>query len=373
MVALVIALALFFDFTNGFHDTANAMATPIATGAIKPKTAVTLAAILNLVGAFLSTEVAKTVSGGIIREGSDGVQITPDIIFAGLMGAIKAFTLWFPLSRIASLNGLYLAVGGMGGLAATAPAEALVGPFGWRALFFGLAALSLLVASLVFFVVPERPLPGKRQTLGAQFAAFRIIFGNVRFWRLVLPFVVCHSGYLTLQGLWLGPWLYDVAGQDRASVGNYLFTTAVAYTVGSMFICVASDRVAAAGLSRLAMMKIGMTTSVAIFILLAAGMTRALGPLLFVSGFTTIASSLAYALLTTAFATEMTGRVSTACNVLMFTIAFFSQWGVGAVLKLYPVTDGSYSPEGYGMALGILAALQCATLAWLLPMREKAD
>ena len=75
MVALVISLALFFDFTNGFHDTANAMATPIATGAIKPKTAVALAAVLNLVGAFLSTEVAKTVSGGIIKEGSDGVQI----------------------------------------------------------------------------------------------------------------------------------------------------------------------------------------------------------------------------------------------------------------------------------------------------------
>ncbi|WP_142133941.1 inorganic phosphate transporter [Arthrobacter sp. SLBN-83] len=88
MVALVIALALFFDFTNGFHDTANAMATPIATGAIKPKTAVALAAVLNLVGAFLSTEVAKTISGGIIREGSGGVQITPDIIFAGLMGAV---------------------------------------------------------------------------------------------------------------------------------------------------------------------------------------------------------------------------------------------------------------------------------------------
>lgn len=88
MVALVIALALFFDFTNGFHDTANAMATPIATGAIKPKTAVALAAVLNLVGAFLSTEVAKTVSGGIIREGSGGVQITPEIIFAGLMGAV---------------------------------------------------------------------------------------------------------------------------------------------------------------------------------------------------------------------------------------------------------------------------------------------
>jgi len=88
MVVLVIALALFFDFTNGFHDTANAMATPIATGAIKAKTAVIVAAVLNLVGAFLSTEVAKTISGGLIREGDGGVQITPVMIFAGLMGAV---------------------------------------------------------------------------------------------------------------------------------------------------------------------------------------------------------------------------------------------------------------------------------------------
>ena len=88
IVVLVIALALFFDFTNGFHDTANAMATPIATGALRPKVAVGLAAILNLIGAFLSTEVAKTVSGGIIREGDGGVLITPELIFAGLIGAI---------------------------------------------------------------------------------------------------------------------------------------------------------------------------------------------------------------------------------------------------------------------------------------------
>ncbi|KAB1644913.1 inorganic phosphate transporter [Gulosibacter chungangensis] len=88
IVLLVIVLALFFDFTNGFHDTANAMATPIATGALKPKTAVLLAAILNLIGAFLSTEVAKTISGGLINEGDGGVLITPEMIFAGLIGAI---------------------------------------------------------------------------------------------------------------------------------------------------------------------------------------------------------------------------------------------------------------------------------------------
>ena len=88
IVVLVIVLALFFDFTNGFHDTANAMATPIATGALKPKTAVALAALLNLVGAFLSTEVAKTISGGIILEDKISHSLFPSLIFAGLIGAI---------------------------------------------------------------------------------------------------------------------------------------------------------------------------------------------------------------------------------------------------------------------------------------------
>ncbi|GAA1529219.1 PiT family inorganic phosphate transporter [Microbacterium ginsengiterrae] len=96
IVVLVIALALFFDFTNGFHDTANAMATPIATGALKPKTAVLLAAVLNLVGAFLSTEVAKTVSGGIVNEQDISHALLPSLIFAGLVGAITWNMLtWF--------------------------------------------------------------------------------------------------------------------------------------------------------------------------------------------------------------------------------------------------------------------------------------
>ncbi|SDZ02858.1 inorganic phosphate transporter, PiT family [Amycolatopsis xylanica] len=84
IVIVVIATALAFDFTNGFHDTANAMATSIATGALRPKVAVALCAVLNLVGAFLSVEVAKTISGGIVDE----AKITPAVIFAGLVGAI---------------------------------------------------------------------------------------------------------------------------------------------------------------------------------------------------------------------------------------------------------------------------------------------
>jgi PiT family inorganic phosphate transporter len=84
VVIAVIVVALIFDFTNGFHDSANAMAGPIATGALKPRTAVILAAVLNLVGACLSTEVAKTISGGFFDE----KLISAPLILAGLCGAI---------------------------------------------------------------------------------------------------------------------------------------------------------------------------------------------------------------------------------------------------------------------------------------------
>ncbi|MDX6350017.1 MAG: inorganic phosphate transporter, PiT family [Streptomyces sp.] len=84
LVEVVIVTALAFDFTNGFHDTANAMATSIATGALRPKVAVLIAGVLNIVGAFLSTEVARTISVGIV----DDTLVTPGMIFAGLVGAI---------------------------------------------------------------------------------------------------------------------------------------------------------------------------------------------------------------------------------------------------------------------------------------------
>ena len=84
LLFIVVITALTFDFTNGFHDTANAMATSIATGALKPKAAVALSAALNLVGAFLSIKVAATIASGIVSAN----VITLPIVFAGLLGAI---------------------------------------------------------------------------------------------------------------------------------------------------------------------------------------------------------------------------------------------------------------------------------------------
>jgi PiT family inorganic phosphate transporter len=92
IVVVVVLTALIFDFTNGFHDTANAMATSIATGALRPKLAVALAGCLNLAGAFLSVQVAKTISGGLVDE----TLINPVVIFAGLVGAILwNLTTWY--------------------------------------------------------------------------------------------------------------------------------------------------------------------------------------------------------------------------------------------------------------------------------------
>jgi MFS family permease len=289
-------------------------------------------------------------------------------VSAGLMGAIKAFTLWFPLSRLATLNGLYLAAGGIGAVSATAPAEAILGAFGWRALFGLTCAMSVAAAALVFLVVPEKELPGKRETLREQFRAFGTIFSSSVFWRIALPLVVCHAAYLALQGLWLGPWLYDVAGKTREGVAGYLFATALAYMAGSIFFGAGADRFAER-VPRLTVYKLGLFVSLAMFALLAARVEAGLGVILAVYGFTSISAALAYALLTPLFAPALTGRLSTASNVLMFGLSFLFQWGVGAVLRLYPVADGRYAPEGYSAALGILAALQLATLAWLLPLK----
>ncbi|MEZ7005770.1 anion permease [Streptomyces sp. AD55] len=118
ILAIVVVTALAFDFTNGFHDTANAMATTISTGALKPKVAVAMSAVLNLVGAFLSVEVANTISKGLVDE----TGIRPEVIFAALVGAI----LWNLLTWLVGLpSSSSHAL--MGGLIGAAVASAGVG------------------------------------------------------------------------------------------------------------------------------------------------------------------------------------------------------------------------------------------------------
>ncbi len=98
LLLIVIVVALAFDFTNGFHDTANAVAPTIATGALKPRTAVALSSVLNLVGAFLSLKVAATIASALVAQN----LVTLPVIFAGLIGAIcwNVTTWYFAIPRV---------------------------------------------------------------------------------------------------------------------------------------------------------------------------------------------------------------------------------------------------------------------------------
>ncbi len=121
----VVAVALFFDFTNGFHDTANSIATSVSTGALSPRTAVVSAAILNVLGAFVSLEVAATVAKGIVVP----EVITLDVVLAGLVGAITwnliSWYLGLPSSSSHAL---------IGGILGSAIAAAGTGVVQWEGL-----------------------------------------------------------------------------------------------------------------------------------------------------------------------------------------------------------------------------------------------
>jgi PiT family inorganic phosphate transporter len=151
VLIIVVATALAFDFTNGFHDTANAVATSISTRALAPRTAVTIAAILNFVGAFLSLEVAATVAKGIV----EADLVTPTIVFAGLVGAIfwNLLTWYFGLpsssshALIGGVMGSAIAAEGFDAILGEGVVEkvvvpALVAPL----LAFSVAGLAILVA-----------------------------------------------------------------------------------------------------------------------------------------------------------------------------------------------------------------------------------
>ena len=155
IVSLVVVLALFFDFTNGFHDTANAMATPIATGALKPRTAVAIASVMNLIGAFLSTAVATMISVSMIN---DPTFLKPEVVFAGLTGAILwNLTTWFlglPSSSshalFGGLIGAVLAAVGISGVNFVSIIEKILLPALFAPLIAGLAAW--LATRLAYFI-----------------------------------------------------------------------------------------------------------------------------------------------------------------------------------------------------------------------------
>ena len=243
ILIIVVATALAFDFTNGFHDTANAVATSISTRAMSPRAAVGLAAILNFVGAFISLEVAATVASGIV----EAQIVTTTIVFAGLIGAI-AWNLitWYAGLPSSSSHALIGGVAGAAFVAAGADAvkgggilekvaiPALVAPL----IAFGSAALAILIAYRI--VGRLRPGPVNRGYRLGQILSgglFSLAHGTNDAQKTmgIITLALIASGELAADNFEVPFWVV-VSSATAIALGTYAGGWRIIRTMGSRII-----------------------------------------------------------------------------------------------------------------------------------------
>ena len=324
---------------------------------------------------FAAAGAALFGLGGSMAELVAGRVLIGLGVAAGLMGALKVINLWFRAEHWPLMNGVLMAAGGLGSLVATAPAQAALGMMSWHALFFWLSGATLLVSAFIFLVVPERPGTGAQGTLGQQMAAVGTILRNRYFWRLAPVASLQQASFIGIQTLWIGPWLRDVAGQDAATRSTAMLIAAVAMTAGFLSSGIVAGALARRGISHFAT----STAAIVLFVLVLAalavfGAALPFGPLPWWCAFAFLGTYVIvyYPVLTQAFPLELSGRVTTSLNFLMFSSVFAAQWGIGVVLDLWPRTAaGGYAPSGYAAAFGLCAVLQVAALAWLALFRAR--
>jgi inorganic phosphate transporter, PiT family len=240
-VLVVIAVALVFDYTNGFHDAANAIATSVSTRALSPRTALLMAAVLNLVGAFLGTEVATTVGSGIIAppEGVPGLAV----VLAALVGAIgwNLATWWFGLPSSSS----HALIGGLVGAALASAGEVQWGGVVDKVLIpmvlsplvgFTLAGIVMLALLWIFRRGrPTRLTRGFRRAQTVSAAAMALGHGlqdaQKTMGVIVLALVVggFHQGFEV-------PWWVVVLAAGALSAGTYAGGWRIMRTLGRRII-----------------------------------------------------------------------------------------------------------------------------------------
>jgi len=304
-------------------------------------------------------------------EGLAGLSVGRALIGLGvsacMMASFKAFVMWFAPQRLPMVNGCLLAVGATGALAATAPVEWILGFTDWRALFWGLAAFTGVIALTVYGVVPEHPEPPLHVGLRSQLRGLRSIFRDPFFWRVTPLSMLSQAAFLAVQGLWAGPWLRDVAGLGRMAVANQLLAMSAAIVAGFMGWGLLADRLSRRGVRPLTLAGAGMSGFLVVQWLLVWGPSGWALPLWVGFGLLGTSGTLPYAVLSQAFHGQLAGRVNTALNLMVFIAAFATQWGMGAVIHWWedPVTH-TYATTGYRVSFGVLAVMQVLALAWFL-------
>lgn len=285
-------------------------------------------------------------------------------VSACLMASMKTFVLWFPSPRLPAVYGWILAAGGVGALSATTPVEWAMELTSWRGIFAGLAVMTLVVAGVIFLVVPDKPAAPHAGGWHDQWRGLVSIYTSRVFWRLAPISLLVMSSHMAIQGLWAGPWLRDVAGLDRMVVADHLFWVAAGLVAGFFWLGTLAYRLNRLGVPLVAVSMGGVVIFMALQLVVVLGYTGATLPIWVGFGFFGTSANLSYAILSQTFPRELAGRVNTALNLLVFVGAFAMQWGLGAVIGLWPAVGGGYAPTGYSTAFGTVLILQLAALGW---------
>jgi MFS family permease len=288
----------------------------------------------------------------------------------GLMSGFKAVVLWVPPPRRALANACIMSFGALGILVATVPVELAILAVGWRAVFVGLAVITLAVAGLILLAVPEQA-EARRESLAQQIMSVVPIYRDRVFWRLAPLLALTGGTHIAIQTLWAGPWFRDVAGLDRMAVASHLMVVAIAFLIGILSSGVIADWLGRRGVDLLTTMLGFLAIFFVAQVAVVLQLTSLTLPIWFLFGMFGQVAVLAYPWLSSHYGAALSGRTNTAVNLLLFLTAFAVQYAIGAIIDLFPpTTTGGYSPEGYRWAFGAFLVLQLLALAWYLAGRR---
>lgn len=322
-----------------------------------------LAAAGSLWFALAGSAVELTLARGLIGLG----------VSACLMAAFKANMLWWPPQRLPLINGLIMATGGIGALAATTPVAAVLQVTDWRGLFLGLTVLTAGSALLILLVVPEKPGQPGTTTLARQVRDALAIYASPVLWKIAPAVVLSQAGFLAYMSLWAGPWFRDVTGLDAMAKAAALQSMAVGLTLGFVATGLLADRLGRLGVPTRTTAGACIALSVAAQAGLLLGGGGHDGWLWMAVAFFSTGAMLGYAALSQVFPAHLGGRVNTALNLMVFVLAFALQAGIGRLLGQFPeLPGGGYHPDGHRLGLALLAGAQLLALIWMaVPARRR--
>ncbi len=292
-------------------------------------------------------------------------------VSACLMASLKAFTLWFPLERQASLTGWVMASGGLGALAAAKPLEIAIGFTSWRLIALGLAVATVLVAALIWWRVPDSGGDGRNSGAREQLAGVRQVFSSRHFWRYAPMGFWMTGGFMAVQGLWASRWMNVLEGMNGAAIASRLTWISAAMLAGFLFMGFFATRLVHRGIRLDWIYRVAMALALAAFALISLRPGLAGGLLWPMLGVCFSLSNISYTLVAQAFPANLSGRANTALNLLVFAGAFGLQWGIGGLVDTLQA-DGWASDAAYRAAFLALLGGQAAALAWfLLPVGRR--